>query len=223
MKTLRTDSHLTIIRKVKQDNAFALWVWFCTVRSVHTTKSVHGSALRNFPEFSRSTNTKSIKHALKKGWLHFDASNDRYYFKSMYTIAEEYKVPVKKLKEFKGDTLLELLARAAGKYLEKNITQQHIKEGNYTREDKVSIKSKHNRCFHDDVVFSTRSLCELVGYNSTFAATKLFREAERLGIIKRKRRYKYLGDVVTVGAIYPTCFTVSGQVYERLTSSVCVA
>jgi hypothetical protein len=195
----------------------------CTFRSFHKTKSVNGFALRNFATYSRSSNTKNIKLALSKGWINFDVKGDKYYFKSLRKIAEDYSVTITRFKEFRGDTYIELIARAACNYLAHNIAQQHIKEGNYVREDTAKKKSMSNRCLNKNVVYSTRSLCKLVGYNSTFAATRLFREAERLGLIKRKRQYKHLGDVLTVGFDYATCFVVLGQVYARMTSSICIA
>lgn len=223
MRTLRTDSKLVLYRELRKDKNLNLWVWYCTVRSVHITKSIDGYSLRNFEGFSRSTNSKNIAKAIKLGWL--SLAKNKYYFKGIHKIAKEYGVTTRHLRSFRGKDMTEINARVACNYLAYNVKSQNIKEGCYRREDKVQYKSKHYRYLNENIIFSTRSLCRLMGLNSTSHATKIFREGVRLGLIKRKRLCQYLGDVDKLKNTFDLnrCFVVCGQVYERKTSCLCIA
>lgn len=222
-RTIYYDRHLTLFPELKKHKTLGAYIFLCTVkeRFLHqgsfTLKELYSVG------YSRSSVSKYIKTLNELEWIR-DVSATKYVLLSYNKIAASYGVKIGKSKKaVHGDNVSEVKARAAFLFIKLNQQKQAEKE---YPDVKKQIRTKAICRANNGTTFSTRRVMRLLGMFSPTSGTNCFRKMESLGLLKRVRRSKYLGQIEDIGILAVNKENKwyvdwrNNAVYERLTSEI---
>lgn len=183
---LYTDGHLELVRALKKEKSLGAYIFLCSVKSVCGINIITHEEKRNLHTkiaYSKSSVSKYFRQLVKLGWA--DKTKEGYYLVSYKRIAKDRDISPNRFRKVFGEKKREVLARAAGMYIKSNLKAQYKKEYvTCRRKDKTSDVI---RCYDDKVKFTVRKLAKLMGCSTPMSGTNLFREMDRLNIVRRKR------------------------------------
>jgi len=197
-RAIYTDRNLEIIRNLREDGKLSLWLFFCTAKE--NNKSSHFTREQfNDIGYSKSTVRLRLRQLKENDWC-FVTKNGKIVLKSYTEIAGWYDVSLRKTQRIKyyGDSLKEVVARAAGKYTINNIhkQQKHLLKG-----EKERYKTTFSQCYTEGVCLSVCWLQEVLGFKTKKSGTNYFKFMQyKLNLIERgEQKQEFLGHVKNIG------------------------
>ena len=182
---LYTDGDLELVRVLKKEKTLGAYIFLCSVKRVSGINIITHEEKRNLHKkiaYSKSSVSKYFRQLVKLGWA--DKTKDGYYLISYGRIARDRGITTSRFRKVQGESKREVLARAAGMYIKSNLKAQYKKEYTARRKDKIGDIIRY---YDPKVKFTVRKLAKLMGCSTPMSGTNLFREMDRLDILKRKR------------------------------------